>query len=465
MKQKPLSCKGCPLEHTGRGWAEPIGQDPIITFVGEALGRTEAEIGEPFVGQAGAMLNRAFGLSGIQRGDYRIGNIVSCQPPKDWLVGAPWEAGAIRHCMQHRDIHLHSLVPKVYVTLGVTATKVILDEVLHMQYSGNLNNWNGYVIGSGEGPFVVPTFHPAYILRGNQNLIGAFLFAIRRAMETASFGFTPIPADLIVDPDPEWFLNWAAYAIREESWVAVDIETPMKGENEEELEMPVGNIVRINFSSNVDQGITVPWDARYLAAIMTILAKPCTKVFWNARFDVPILQREGMVIHGTQLDAMWAWKMLQSNMPRGLGFVAPFYSTLPPWKHLNTSDPGQYAAMDAVQTLRVMFGIASDLQKNGQWEGFLRHMVRMDQEVIFPMEDMGLKLDQARLKAFNIELDQAASDLLEDIQTHVPEDLRPLIGDWKTPQPGAFPRTVQKLVYCCTDCGAVDVTPKHRCGK
>lgn len=467
LRPKPNECKGCPLHGTGRGFAPATGPlDALICFVGEALGRQEADRSTPFVGQAGAMLNRALGLINMDRDQQRIGNIVSCQPPNDWLAGSPWEFSAINHCSVHR-IQLSG--HKVYIPMGVTATRTL---VTHrgVQYGGRIEDWQSYVIGGDKPPWFIPTFHPAYLMRGNQKLMGAFLHAIQRAIEVAAYGHTPDTADLIVDPDPIWFDSWVSTTLEaHDCWIAVDIETPTKSTDEGEQSAWAGNITRINFATHPDQGITVPWDPRYMNSIRRILASHYAKIFWNENFDVPILSREGMEIGGPIMDGMWAWHMLQSDLPRGLGFVSPFYSKLPPWKHLAATDIGPYSAMDGVQTLRCMTGIAKDLKKQDQWDTFVNHFVHFDSRVLHPAEQVGLRLDPARLTSFHSELADRQGQLYDDIQKMVPDKLKPISGGWKRPpgnkHPGAFPMTVTETTKVCTVCNEVDVTMKHKCRK
>lgn len=470
MNSKPPACTGCPLEKTGLGFAPSIGPPGApIAIVGEALGFREVQEGEPFVGAAGVYLNRAFSLLGVNRSQFRIGNAIHCQPPKDWLVGAPWEAAALSHCRTHRVLNIYAHSPTVYLTFGTTATKTVLSDLLRVDYLGKLNDWHSYVVGD-QLPYVVPSFHPAFLLRGKQNLMGALLFALRRAMEVASFGFTRNPVSLVVDPDPIWFMEWATH-LTPDSWLATDVENPVTpGQEEDEIALGVHQITRINFSTNPDQGITVPWEPRYFPTITQLLTSPCPKVMWNERYDTSVLKHHGHEVNGVILDAMWAWHFLQSSLPRGLGFVAPFYSDLPPWKHLSSTNMGHYAAMDAVQTLRCMFGIAKDLKQQGQWDTFLRHCVQLDSRVLHPMEEVGLRLDPERLTTFHSELETRSAQLLTRIQSLVPPHLRPLSGGWKN-APEGYPgsevvaQTVKKIVTCCDDCGAIDVTTRHKCDK
>ena len=469
MEPKPSSCAGCPLETNGRGFAHPEGPiEADICLVGEALGSQEAREGKPFVGQAGAILNRVLGMMDHDRARYRIGNIISCQPPNDWLVNSPWEHGAINHCARHR-IKLSG--HKVYVTLGVTATRVLVDQ-RGTPYAGKIEDWQSYVVG--DGPYVIPTFHPAYIMRGNQKLTGAFIHALLKANEIAQRGFTRSEVDLVVDPDPQWFDAWAATVFDTENcWLAVDIETPGKALDESEVVEALWtgcSITRINFATGPRQGITVPWDPRYLTTIKRLLLTPFPKIFWNERFDVPILTEAGCAIGGPIMDGMWAWHILQSALPRGLGFVAPFYSDLPPWKHLGVVDPGPYAALDAVQTFRCMEGIAHDLQAAQQWDTFINHVVKFDAQVLHPAEQIGLRLDPDRLRQFHSELQKRQDELFDEIQNAVPPDFKPLVGGWKRPpspdkHPNAIAMTVTETVKVCTDCGEIDVNTRHRCKK
>lgn len=458
VSPKPQACIGCTLYTKGYGFHPAIGSsDASICFVGETLGKPEASV----------YLNRALSRLGIDRSQIRMGNVCSCHPPNDWLERAPWEQSAIRHCSAHRGfLNDHT----VYLTMGAVATRTVLSEVLHMEYSGKLNDWHGYVIG--DGPYVIPTFDPAFLLKGNHKLFGAMLFDIKRAMEVASFGFTRSHVDLVVDPPTDWFEEYVEEALKDpEAWMAVDIETPYKQESEDDsVFMDTTKILRINFSVNEAQGVTVPWQERYLFLIYRMLKSKNPKVFWNERFDVPILTNAKYAPNGIVLDGMWAWHILQSDLPKGLGFVSPFYSDMLPWKHLAQDAPGLYAAQDAVQQLRNMIGIAKSLKQQDQWDTFMKFAVRLDAQVLHPMEREGILINKDGLRVLQEELRirRVAKDT--EIQEMVPPEVRPWAGGWKREPdpkrwPGAVKRTVKEEVLVCTDCGATEVGPAHKCKK
>lgn len=466
--QKPSECLGCSLYTKGSGFAHAVGPvDADICLVGGALNRTEASQGRLGVGESSVYLNRALSRLGLSRSQIRIGNVISCQPHNDWITGAPWEFSATQHCSVHRrNLGQH----KVYVTMGVHATKTMLKEICNVEYNGKLNDWHGYVVG--DGPYVVPTFDPAFILRGNHKLFGAFLYDVRRAMEVASFGVRRDPVDLVVDPDPQWFTEYVEHAVADpEAWMAVDIECPIKGNDEDDSPIYVlTDIMRINFSVNPLQGITVPWEDRYLFGIRRLLDSPLAKVFWNERFDVPILTSKGFAPQGVILDGMWAWHMLQSSLPKGLGFVTPFYSTMQPWKHLSLAEPGKYAAQDAVAQLQCMMGIAKHLRAQGQWQSFIKYAVNLDATVLHPAEKQGILLNTTDLRLLQEELRVDREQVESEIAALVPEPVLPWAGGWKRQPstekyPNAVLRKVKETVLCCTDCGVNEVGPAHKCKK
>ncbi|HQH27315.1 MAG TPA: uracil-DNA glycosylase, partial [Oligoflexia bacterium] len=129
--------------------------NPPIVFVGEGPGADEDRIGEPFVGKAGALLTAAItkGL-GLRREDVYICNVVKCRPPGN-RTPAPDEAKA---CTPYLFRQLELLQPKVIVALGSPAQMALCGE------PGGITRLRGKWL-SWRGVRVMPTFHPAYLLR------------------------------------------------------------------------------------------------------------------------------------------------------------------------------------------------------------------------------------------------------------------------------------------------------------
>jgi uracil-DNA glycosylase family 4 len=471
---KLRECHGCPLYTRGEGFAAgELVQDSMITLVGEALGFEEVVHGAPFVGPAGWQLDRALKKVGLYRGSVTIGNSISCRPPNNWLSKAPWEHACLNHCRVHRQ-NFYKPTTRVYVTLGAVATRTVLSDHGY-PYEGKLENWHSTVVKLDDNQFLVPTFHPSYLLQGNQKLFNAQCFALRLAMEIATFGWDPPKIETHVDPPPDIFeanfVRELEHLSSDSAWIAVDIETSASLGEEEDSYFDSGlqQITRVNFATDVHNGWTVPWENRYIDLIQMVLKAPNPKVFWNERFDVPILKRNGMEIKGVVIDAMQGWHMLQPNLPMGLGFVAPFYCKVGPWKHLSSTAAGRYAALDAAATLQCAYGIAQDLKDESRWDTFHRYMTVLDHKVLHPAEDVGLLIDKDAVKSLQDTLDAELAEIEGRIQTQIPSDVLPLEGGWKRDPgdkwPGAFKKRVEQVTTCCTECGETDVTTRHECSE
>jgi DNA polymerase len=158
-----------------------------ILFVGEGPGYYEDKQGEPFVGAAGQLLTRMLGEIGLRREDVYITNVVRCRPPgnRDPL---PDEIESCRPYLEGTIAHIR---PRVIVTLGNFATRVILDrQVSISRVRGQRFDVDGRV--------VIPTFHPAAILHGGGEA-SAQMTALRSDFEL----IRQAAAEVRPEPEPE----------------------------------------------------------------------------------------------------------------------------------------------------------------------------------------------------------------------------------------------------------------------
>jgi DNA polymerase len=126
-----------------------------LMFIGEGPGYHEDKQGEPFVGAAGQLLTRMLGEIGLSRQEVRITNVVLCRPPgnRDPL---PDE---VESCSSWLMEQIALVNPRLIVTLGNFATRSILQTTAGIsRMRGQRQTWKGRT--------VIPTFHPAAILRG-----------------------------------------------------------------------------------------------------------------------------------------------------------------------------------------------------------------------------------------------------------------------------------------------------------
>ncbi len=126
-----------------------------LMFIGEGPGYHEDKQGEPFVGAAGQLLNTLLFEIGLRREDVYINNVVMCRPPGN-RDPFPDEIDA---CAPYLRERIRLIDPRVIVTLGNFATRVVLDRPV------SISRVRGQRF-TIEGRIVIPTFHPAAILRG-----------------------------------------------------------------------------------------------------------------------------------------------------------------------------------------------------------------------------------------------------------------------------------------------------------
>lgn len=129
--------------------------DAKIMFIGEAPGKEEDIQGRPFVGDAGILLTKLIEKMGLKRSDVYIGNIVKCRPP----MNRDPEEDEVATCRQFIERQIGIINPEVIVTLGRIALQTLLDnpKIKITAARGKFLDFKGIP--------VMPTFHPAYLLR------------------------------------------------------------------------------------------------------------------------------------------------------------------------------------------------------------------------------------------------------------------------------------------------------------
>ena len=156
LRQLVADCRACGLCKQRKQAVFGVGAvaGPWL-FVGEGPGADEDEQGEPFVGQAGRLLDNMLAAIGCRRGhDTYIANVVKCRPPGNRTPTAE-EAAA---CAAFLDRQIELVAPKLIVALGKTAIARLLGtEASVASLRGKVHRYRGIP--------VVVTYHPAYLLR------------------------------------------------------------------------------------------------------------------------------------------------------------------------------------------------------------------------------------------------------------------------------------------------------------
>ena len=149
------NCNKCKLCQNRTNIVFGVGnRNAKIMFIGEGPGADEDIQGEPFVGKAGQLMNKAFEYVGINRQEVYIANIVKCRPPNN---RNPEEDEAIA-CMDYLRNQVLLVKPKIIVLLG----SVALQNILGKEYKITASRGNWF---DKKGIKYMPTWHPAALLR------------------------------------------------------------------------------------------------------------------------------------------------------------------------------------------------------------------------------------------------------------------------------------------------------------
>ena len=148
-------CQRCKLGATRTNLVFGVGNPHArLVFVGEGPGADEDRQGEPFVGEAGQVLNRIIGAMGLQRSDVYICNVVKCRPPRN----RDPEEDEIAACGPFLLRQLQSIRPEVVVALGKFAAQTLLQTKEPIsRLRGRFRDYHGTPL--------MPTYHPSYLLR------------------------------------------------------------------------------------------------------------------------------------------------------------------------------------------------------------------------------------------------------------------------------------------------------------
>ncbi len=359
--------------------------DAKIILIGEAPGANEDRTGIPFSGGAGALLKQMLSHVGISFKDCFVTNIMNVRPPSNKfeyfyegkLPGASLETAIIKL----RD-KIENIRPQVIIPLGNEALKAVCNK-------DKITSYRGTWLSFRDIP-VLPTYHPAYVLRQYQSHV-----VVEMDLAKAVSGkIKPMP-QMILQPTAHDVLNWI-----ETVWLVNNKRSVVRNRISYDIET-VGKHVRcIAFADGVHRPICIPFirfkssglakvgstrvmlstsesagsywsvqdEVRVIDAIQRLFDSGIEIVGQNSIcFDAPLLQDEfGICIKEHYMDTMHAWHCLYSELPMGLSFLCSVLTDYANyWTGKVTSDDmseWKYNVMDAVVTLEVSYKIDSELK-------------------------------------------------------------------------------------------------------
>jgi len=173
------SCHRCPLGDSRTRAAVGRGnQHAPIMLIGEAPGSREDEIGKPFVGPAGKLLEKMLHKAGIstrgEMADAYLCNVIKCRPPENRTPTAT----EIAACKGYLLEQIRLVDPKIIVLVGATAVRGLLGDKRGItQIRGIWRSW--------EGRVVMPILHPSYLLRNPESSRGSARWLTQRDLKLA----------------------------------------------------------------------------------------------------------------------------------------------------------------------------------------------------------------------------------------------------------------------------------------
>ena len=177
LKQAVPACTACGLHKSRTQTVLGVGDERADwMLIGEAPGAEEDRLGEPFVGQAGRLLDNMLAAIGLSRGEnVYIANVLKCRPPGNRNP----EPGEVEKCSAHLRAQIGLVAPKLIVAMGRFAAQTLLGT------DASIASLRGRVHAYAGVPLIV-TYHPAYLLRTLPDKAKAWedLVFARKTMET-----------------------------------------------------------------------------------------------------------------------------------------------------------------------------------------------------------------------------------------------------------------------------------------
>jgi len=373
-------------------------QDAPIAIIGEAPGTEELIQGKPFVGTSGRLLDRWLQAAGIMRDQCYIDNVIQRKPRgkfEDCFYKDKQPTAELLAGRERVKETLRSIESNVIVLLGEEALRAVAGKQ-------GITDWRGSIIPTDLGK-AIPIVHPAAVRRKWNWSPLCILDMKRVAVESKTPVYTPpFNWDNIVVPvTPEDAIQEIEHAIHA-PYIALDIET--------RLHSPA--ITHFGFAPSPDYAVSISfvvanektlglpryelaeeiaiWDA-----IAALCANKSRKIVQNAVFDIPILNRIGIVVENFWMDTMIAHTALFPEIPRGLETLTSIYTDIPYYydlKHQGSVEYCLYNALDCLAAYRVAMRLDRQLRAFGTDKLYFRVLHPVLGPAIH-MQERGIKCD------------------------------------------------------------------------
>lgn len=370
-----------------------------IALVGEAPGRDEAAMGEPFVGASGRFLASILARVGTSRESCFLGNVCQVQPPANDIAAFAWDGPEIQEGLAQLREDLQKLRPNIVVCLGNTPLKAAKDvNGTGKKPAFSLKAWRGSLFKPTDpaspmfGIKTIASYHPAYVLR-DYEAYPLLRFDLLKAVKNSQTPDLVLPNRLMeVRLSCPEILERIEKVRRDRTLVALDIEGGVSG------------VSCISFATSPLHAFIVPFYRKdgspcwteaeefqlWRATAMLLEDPTVPKVLQNSLYDRFVLHwAYGVRILGVVEDTMLKGWEMYSELPKGLGTQASIYTDEPYYKgDIKSQDDTtfyEYCCRDSAVTLEIC-------QKQAQYlKGSALTHYKLNVELLNPLLYMELR--------------------------------------------------------------------------
>jgi uracil-DNA glycosylase family 4 len=425
-RSEKSKCNKCPLNGQTTVWGiGPIDAKAVI--IGEAPGREEDLYGEPFVGPAGKLLKSIINNNDVRMSPNNVWftNVISCRPPNNNVSSLEAEL-AVECCRAGFRAELEWLKQQnalVFCPVGNTAKNAF-------GISESITKARGSVYLVDDYP-VIPTFHPSFILRGQQKQIVTWANDLAKVSKLRRKKYEPPKEIFNIKPTLAEFRQFVEDKLQNHTILAADIETA------DGLDPKKNQIVVIGFAEDGQRSMSFPFlsqfgvpywklsESREAFALLRRLLKNGKTAWQNALFDVYQLEAKGYEVGCVSDDTLLAHHAIHPELPHNLGYITSIYGDTPFWKEGFVKRDGKildepdesvrtYNLRDCVVIHQVLPGLYEDLKEDNTLHIYKEYSMPLVRPVLEMMQT-GLKIDEIRFKKWKKELHETFEATKEKI--------------------------------------------------
>jgi len=396
---------------------EAIGnEDAKIAIVGEAPGRDEVRKGKPFVGKSGRLLNQLLKTVGIDRYDCYITNVVKVRPPKNdikYFYNGNSPSYELDQYREEVKEELRGVNPNVVIALGQEALRTLVGDD-----KAKISDWRGSIIDTEFGK-VIPTYHPAYVLRlwKYKSIVA---FDLNRAEKESHTRECNLPErNIDINPSKNDVRELVKRS-KEQEVISFDIETKVANGKWFIDHVGIGltpdYAMSIPFWKNGQHYWSLEDEIDVWQMIGEILGDPnIKKVGQNGQYDITFLEDIGIPIVNYYFDTMVACKLIYPEFSKGLAFIASIYTREPYYKDTSDEERSIYNGKDCCVTLEAVDGLIPDLEELEMKDFYFDHIHPLIR-IYIDIQKMGVNIDDEKRDNVSDAVEEDIDDLREQLK-------------------------------------------------